>query len=296
MDPVLKDRKGNIITPSSEDGSLSFLYRNPFGRMCLKLVNRRFTAKLVGRYMDSRLSARRIEKFVKANNIDMSLYEDREFKSYNDFFTRKLRPEYMEICADPDALISPCDSKLTVYQLNGESVFFIKGAPYSLPVFLQNEQLAREFEGGHILVFRLSVDNYHRYCYFDSGTKGENVHIKGVLHTVKAISLEKYNYYHQNSREYTVMQTERFGKAIQAEIGAMLVGKIKNLSGECSFVRGEEKGMFEFGGSTVAVVLKKGAAVIDADILKSSAEGAETAVRIGERIGAALREGDTNAI
>ena len=289
MDPSVRSRTGGEYVPKSDDKALEFLYGNAFGRVLLKAVNKPFSAKVVGSYMNSRFSKRRIEKFVKENGIDMSLYEEREYKSYNDFFTRRLKPENLHICAEKDALVAPCDSKLTVYTIDEDSVFYIKNAPYSTAEFLKDPALAAEFNGGYMLVFRLTVDNYHRYCYFDSGTKGENIHIKGVLHTVKPVSLKRYNYYKQNCREYTVMQTENFGKAIQAEIGAMLVGKISNLSGACAFVRGEEKGMFEFGGSTVVVMLRKGVAVLDDDIIRNSAEGVETAVHIGERIGSAVR-------
>ncbi len=288
MDSIVRSRAGEEYVSSSDDKALDFFYNNAFGRICLKAVNKPFAAKIVGRYMNSRFSVKRIEKFVKENNIDMSLYEDCDYKSYNDFFTRRLKEENMHICMDPDALIAPCDSKLTAYKIDGDSVFYIKGAPYSLAEFLKNETLAAEFVGGLMLVFRLSVDNYHRYCYFDTGTKGENIYIKGVLHTVKPVSLGRYNYYKQNCREYTVMNTKSFGKAIQAEIGAMLVGKINNHSGECAFTRGEEKGMFEFGGSTVVVVLRAGAAVLDKDIVLNSGEGIETEVHIGERIGTAV--------
>ena len=288
MESVVRKRDGTEYIVSAGDKALGFLYGNAFGRLCLKIANKPLTAKIVGAYMNSRLSKRRIARFVKEEGIDMSLYEDREFISYNDFFTRRLRS--MDICMEKDALIAPCDSKLTVYPVETGSVFFIKGAPYSVASFLADEELARAFDGGYMCVFRLSVDNYHRYCYFDSGTKGENIHIKGVLHTVKPVSLGKYNYYSQNSREYTVMHTENFSLAVQAEIGAMLVGKIVNHSGACAFRRGEEKGMFEFGGSTVVVLLQKGVSVIDADIIANSAEGIETEVRIGERIGSAARK------
>ena len=284
---------GKRASDPSESKALRFLYNNALGRICLKALNKPFSAKIVGAYMDSRLSARRIKKFVDEYGIDMSLYEQREFKSYNDFFTRRMLPEHYNICADPRALIAPCDSRLTVYPLDAESVFYIKGSPYDAADFLQDEALAKEFEGGLMLVFRLSVDNYHRYCYFDSGTKGENIKIKGVLHTVQPVALGRYNYYKHNSREYTVMQTESFGKAIQAEIGAMFVGKIVNHASGCAFRRGEEKGYFEFGGSTVAVMLRKGAAEIFPEILAQSLAGEETPVRIGERIGfASGTEGD----
>jgi len=129
------------------------------------------------------------------------------------------------------------------------------------------------------------VDDYHRYCYFDNGTKGENVFIKGVLHTVHPIVVGEYNIYKRNCREYTVMETENFGRVIQVEVGAMMVGRIKNLHGAHSFSRGEEKGMFEFGGSTIVMLFKKDTIALDDDIIRNSANNVETIVKYGEKIG-----------
>jgi phosphatidylserine decarboxylase len=150
---------------------------------------------------------------------------------------------------------------------------------------INNEELAAEYIGGICLIFRLTVDDYHRYCYFDNGTKGNNTFIKGVLHTVNPIALGKYNIYKRNSREYTVLETENFGKAVQDEVGALLVGRIKNLHQTHTFKRGEEKGMFEFGGSTVVLLLKNNTAVIDDDIINNTKANIETVVRMGEVIG-----------
>lgn len=285
MDSIIRNREGEEMVSTREERALSFLYESVTGRICLKVVNRRSAAKLVGKYMNSRLSKGLIDRFIEKNNINMSFYEDKEYKSYNQFFTRRLKPECTCICMEKEALVSPCDSKLKVYPINDDSIFFIKDSPYNVKELLKNEELAKEFNGGLCLIFRLTVDNYHRYIYFDDGTKGENVFIQGVLHTVNPIALDRYNFYKQNCREYTVMETRNFGKAVQVEVGAMFIGRIKNNHSACSFKRGEEKGMFEFGGSTVVLLLKKNAAVIDGDIMANSGEGIETIVRIGERIG-----------
>lgn len=287
MDSIIRNREGEEMISTREERALSFLYESVAGRICLKVVNRRYTAKLVGKYMNSRLSKGLIDRFIEKNNIDMSIYEDKEYKSYNQFFTRNLKPECKCICMEKDALVSPCDSKLRVYPINDDSIFFIKDAPYNVKELIKNEELSKEFNGGLCLIFRLTVDNYHRYIYFDDGTKGENIYIQGVLHTVNPIALDRYNFYKQNCREYTVMETANFGKAVQVEVGAMLIGRIKNNHGPCSFKRGDEKGMFEFGGSTIVLLLKKNAAVIDGDIMANSGEGIETVVRLGERIGSA---------
>lgn len=122
--------------------------------------------------------------------------------------------------------------------------------------------------------------------YFDSGFKSRNRHINGVYHTVNPIALDTTDIYRENTREYTILHTENFGKVIQAEVGAMFVGRIVNHHmGHHRFVRGEEKGMFEYGGSTVILMFQKDTVEFDSDIVENSREGYETKVRMGEKIG-----------
>ena len=150
---------------------------------------------------------------------------------------------------------------------------------------LQNEELARRYCGGICAIFRLTVSDYHRYCYFDGGTKGENVFIPGKLHTVNPISTELYPIYKTNSREYTVLHTENFGDVVQMEVGALLVGRIVNYHQEHRFCRGEEKGRFEFGGSTIVLLFEKNTVRFPEEIFEFSAKGYEKKVKMGEKIG-----------
>lgn len=233
--------------------------------------------------MNSRLSVRRIAHFIESNRIDMSQYEKTQYRSYNAFFTRKVAPGARPIAKE--GLISPCDAKLSVYQLEENAFFSIKGSMYTIPELLCDDILAKEFAGGTCLIFRLTVDDYHRYCYVDSGKKGKNIYIPGILHTVQPIALAHCNIYKRNAREYTVLETEHLGRVVQVEVGAMMVGKIKNHHGPGAFLRGEEKGYFEFGGSTIVLLLKKGAAVLDHELWENTQNGLETVVKYGEKIG-----------
>lgn len=270
---------------NDSNSALKFLYGTVTGRIILKLISCRTVSKAAGLFLDSFLSKFMIKKFVKKNNIDMSQFENRDFNSFNDFFTRKLLPGSRTVECDTSALISPCDARLSVYDITEDSVFKIKGVPYSLEALLKNGGLAKDFSQGLCLIFRLCADDYHRYCYFDSGTKSKNIFIRGVLHTVQPIAFERYDVYAENCREYTVMNTENFGKAVQIEVGALLVGKISNFHEESSFERGSEKGMFEFGGSTIVLLLKKDSAIISSKIVENSLQGMETLVKYGEEIG-----------
>lgn len=285
---MIKDRSGNILAvDSAQGGALDFLYGNAFGRFITKLLARRFISELGRIYMESPLSKKRIAKLIKANNIDMSDYEDREFVSFNDFFTRKLASGKRTVDTDKNAIIAPADSKLTVYDIGVDSVYRIKGCDYSITNLLGgDEALAKEFYGGKCFVYRLTVDNYHRYCYPDSGIESEYRFIPGIYHTVNPIALAKYDVYGKNSRELTLLETDNFGKVAYIEVGAMMVGRINNCHTKERFERGDEKGYFSFGGSTIIVLYKKNTAVPDEDIAENSNTETETAVLFGERVGA----------
>ena len=265
--------------------TLKFLYENPFGRIILKGITLPFVSSIVGKYMSSSLSKRRIKKFISANGINMEEYEDRDFHSFNDFFTRKIKENRRPLPQDKEVLFSPCDGKLSAYKIDKDTVLPVKGSHYTISQLLNNNDLAEKYSDGYCLVFRLAVDDYHRYSYIDSGVKGENVKIKGKLHTVQPIALEKSPVFIQNSREYTVMHTENFGDVVQVEVGALMVGKIKNHQGKGKIIRGEEKGMFLFGGSTIILLLNSGEVQVEALFFENTKNHLETVVKLGESLG-----------
>ena len=285
---MIKTRTGDVIvTNEKQNKLLNKLYGTADGRRLLKLLTKPIVSKAAGDFMDSVFSKPLIKPFIRKNRIDVSQYQMRDFRSYNQFFTRRIKRDARPIDTAPSSLISPCDSKLSVYEIDANSIFRIKGSLYRVSDLLRNDFLARRYVGGYCFIFRLEVDDYHRYCYIDNGTKTGNTFIKGELHTVNPIALRHYNIYKRNCREYTVLHTENFGDVVQVEVGAMMVGRIKNHHGECRFSRGEEKGMFEFGGSTIVMLFEKDKVSPDGDLLKNTADGYETVVRYGETIGAA---------
>ena len=281
---MLVDRKTGEKTEVVVSGSQKFLYRNWFGRIILKILIRPFITKLGGWFLKRKISKKRIPKFIEEGHINVDDYYVDDIKSYNDFFIRKIKPGRRIIDDDPKHLIAPSDSKLSAYKIEENSIFKIKDSYYRVEDLIKNKELADEFIGGNILIFRLTVDDYHRYSYPATGKKGKNIHIKGVFHTVNPIALERYNFYKRNSREYTVLETIEFGKMIMVEVGAIMVGKIKNHHQEYEFKRGEEKGYFEFGGSTIVLITKNNIK-IDDDIITNTNNGDETIVKLGERIG-----------
>lgn len=281
------DRKGNMtIEENSQDRFLKFLYESRPGRWCLPVLVRPWVTELGGWFFNTSLSARLIPGFAERNRIDMGQYQEEVYGSYNDFFTRKIRPEARPINQKEKCLISPCDGKLSVYRIGRDSRLEIKGQSYTVESLLRNRKLACRYEGGYAFVFRLTVDNYHRYCYPAEGVKSSNVFLRGVYHTVNPAAAERRPIYSENAREYTLLQTPRFGTLVQMEVGAMMVGKITNYHKAPRKVdRGEEKGRFEFGGSTVILLAQYGKVRPDADLLENTENGFETVIRMGERIG-----------
>lgn len=286
---MIKDRNGEIVvTNEKQNILLKKLYGTVCGRVILKALTAPAVSKAAGAFMDSRLSVPLIKRFIKSSGIDTSQYVMKKFRSYNEFFTRRVKRGMRPIDRMPSHFISPCDSKLTVYKIGKSSVFRIKGSRYRVSDLIQNDFLAKRYEGGYCMIFRLEVDDYHRYCYIDSGTKTENTFINGELHTVNPIALEHYNIYKRNCREYTVLHTENFGDVVQVEVGAMMVGRIVNRHGAAEVVRGGEKGKFEFGGSTIVLLVQEDMIRIDDDILRNSAENIETVVKYGEKVAASV--------
>ena len=268
--------------------SLQFLYGTAPGRALLRPLVSRPLSRAAGRLLDAPFSKALIPPFIRGAGIDTEDYDLSEICCFNDFFCRPLKPGRRPIDQVPESLIAPCDGLLTVVPAEGDTVLPIKQSRYSLRRLLGNGELAKQYEGGMCLVFRLCVHHYHRYCYFDSGRKGVNVFLPGVLHTVRPVALEQVPVFTENCREYTCIQSEHFGPAVQMEVGAMLVGRIVNAHGCPRQVsRGEEKGHFAYGGSTIVLLLQKDAARMLPEILTASARGEEFPVRMGQRIGTA---------
>jgi len=280
------DRNGNIIVHNDlQNRVLKYLYKNKVGRILLKQLIKPWVSNISGLVLSSPWSRIFIPLFIRKNKIDMREYEDRKYYSFNDFFTRKIKKGKRKIDRHPEHLIAPCDGKLSVYPINKNSCFIIKNTTYTLRSLLRSKKLADYYENGTLLVFRLTVDDYHRYCYIDSGKKSKNYRIKGVFHTVNPIAYESVPVFKENTREYSVLYSKNFGRILMMEVGALLVGKIVNYHGEAYVRRGQEKGRFEFGGSTIIVCLEKGRVEIDKDILENSVNGIETVVKMGEKIG-----------
>ncbi len=269
---------------SGQDRLLHFLYTTTAGRLLLKPLVTPWFSKAAGAFLSTRFSCRLIEPFIGSNQIDMSQYEETTYRSFNDFFTRKIAPGARPLGGSEHTLISPCDGYATVYEITDNSTFDVKHTEYTLRSLLRSRRLAERFQGGCALILRLTVSDYHRYGYAASGRQSKNYAIPGFFHTVNPVANDCLPVYKENTREYTVIHSPVFGEVLQMEVGALMVGKIVNHKESCPVVRGEEKGFFEFGGSTILLLLQKDAAKIRSDLWANTLSGYETQVRFGEAL------------
>ncbi len=278
------DRKNKtyIEEKETQETLLHFLYHTGPGRFLLKAVTGSGFNRLLGCYYKSRLSRHKIAKFRKKFLTDTEEIGPAQFRSFNDFFIRRQR---VEADQRKSSLLAPATSRLSVYEAGKYASVRIKHTTYRIRdiVGRQGRELAGAYENGLCLVFRLAVTDYHRYIFIDDGVIKDSWHIPGILHTVRPIA-EKYRVYTANSRTVSVLATEHLGEIIQIEVGALTIGAIVNHP-KHKFRRGEEKGYFEYGGSTVVLLLKQDKVKLDGDIIAQSKKGVEVRVSAGEKIG-----------
>ena len=151
--------------------------------------------------------------------------------------------------------------------------------------------MAEEFNEGAMAIIRLAPVDYHRYHFPVSGKLEKIIDIKGDYFSVSPIAMKKsLEIFMKNKRSITLIEGEKYNRYLFAEIGATMVGTIVNTTKEKELVlKGEEKGYFKFGGSSVMMIFKKGIVNFDKDILENTKNGYETSVKMGEGIGSFYR-------
>lgn len=278
---------GQIKTEQVEAaGWLFWLYNNPVGELSLQaVIKRKLASEWYGRQMDKPASVRKIEPFIKKYHINMNDFQQKKYVSFNDFFTRKLRPGARKVDTARGVVVSPADGKVLAYADVDSQDFVVKGYRMNLHDFLQNDSLARLFAGGSLVLVRLCPSDYHRYHYPVSGRLSPVVKIKGDYYSVNPMALRRdIRIFCENKRQYQVIASQTFGPVLMAEIGATFVGSMVQVHRGDTAVKGEEAGYFKFGGSSVILLFRKGKIRIDKDLLKNTQNHLETSVKMGEEI------------
>jgi len=289
IDRKTGERKKEVV---AGDQFLRWMYNTSSGNSVLQLiVKRKLFSSIYGKLQDISFSKGKIVSFVKQLDIKMEEAEIEDvlkYKNFNDFFARKLKKEARPICKADNSLISPADGRVFAYEnINMDEVIQVKGLNYKLGELFQDEKLAIRYHGGVCIVVRLCPSDYHRFHFPDSGVPNSRKKIEGNYYSVNPIALNKIaEVYCQNKREITRFHSEHFREVVLMEVGATCVGSIVQTYKEGKRVeKGEEKGYFKFGGSTVILFLEKNTVKIDQDIIQNTDEGIETKVNMGEKIG-----------
>ena len=269
---------------------LTFFYGRAWGRLVARWVwSRILFSRLYGWIFHRRFSRRQIDRFVQQNRIDMSevVVPDDGFQSFNDFFIRRLSPGARPVARNPKALVAPADSRLKVFHLEDDTTLRIKGVSLTLAQLIDRSTVPEQFAGGHCLQFRLAPRDYHRFGYIEDGVQSPVHAIGGRLYSVSPLALRHMPaIWAENYRHWCIIETRTMGPILQIEVGATVVGSIVQHrfdGGYCT--RGEEKGYFQMGGSTVLMIMQPDRVTIDEDIVRHSRQDIETLVRYGEAIG-----------
>lgn len=273
------------------EGWLRFAYENPAGRFFVWLLARRaIFSQWYGRKMSKKESALRILPFITQYDINVDEFAKSAFdyKTFNEFFYRALKPEARPIAPGEAIAVFPADGRqLGFGDVSTAEGFYVKGATFTLAELFGDASLAERFAGGAMLISRLCPVDYHRFHFPVSGVPGESRRIEGWLYSVSPVALRR-NLRHllENKREITLIESPGFGDVAMVEIGATNVGAIRQ-----SFVpgrpveKGAEKGFFAFGGSCVVTVFQRGRIRLDEDIIRQSARHTELYARMGDRLG-----------
>ena len=292
-----KDRRDGEVKVEAIFGErpLRWVYGNPLGQLAQWLLIRRWIVSAwYGRKMDTLPSSLKIKPFIEQYALDEGEFADPvdDYHSFNEFFFRKLKPSARPIAAD--SVVFPADGRhLAFDDITGESNFFVKGQSFDLAQFLGDAGLAKRYDGGSMLLSRLCPVDYHRFHFPCAGQPGTPRFINGWLYSVNPIALiTRPSIFWENKRVVTAIESPALGQVQFVEIGATMVGSIRQTytPGE-TVAKGDEKGYFAFGGSSVAVLFEKGRIEFDTDLLKNTGGGLETYARVGERMAQALGQG-----
>ncbi len=271
---------------------LKWSCQSSLGRLFMDMIgSKKLMSLLMGHYQNSRFSKSQIHKFVKKMNINLEEAERSmisEYRSFNDFFTRKLKPGVRFIKAANDVVISPADGRILAYQnLQEYQMLQVKGKYFSIKKLLQDPVNAEEFKNGSCIVVRLNPSDYHRFHFPITCIPEAHQVIDGQYYSVNPMSLECVDkVYCKNVRHISYLRNGKQGIIGMVEVGAAMVGSVvQTYDPDCEAKKGEEKGYFQFGGSTVILLFQPNQITLDADLVVNTLNGFETLVRMGEAIG-----------
>ena len=252
-----------------------------------------FSSKFYGFLQKTSLSKCKIQPFIEEFEVDSSEFLDSvsSFRSFNDFFIRKLTPEARPIVSGKDVAILPADGRYLVYpNIEKSDGFLVKGKKFSLETFLQSKELADRYAKGSMVIARLCPSDYHRFHFPFNCMPSSSTLINGYLYSVNPIALKKnIDIFSENKREVTSLRTNQFGEVLFIEVGATNVGAIhQTFTPFEPYAKGDEKGYFSFGGSSLVLLFEPGTIQFDQDLIDASSDRIEVRGLMGQSLGRAL--------
>jgi phosphatidylserine decarboxylase len=272
------------------EGFLRWTYGNTLGAIALgTLVKRRFFSAWYGRRMSTPASASRIAPFIARYGLDPAEFAERpeSFRSFNEFFSRKLHPDARPIDPDAASVVFPADGRhLGFERASAIGGVFVKGQHFDLPMLLGDADLAARYADGALVLSRLCPVDYHRFHFPVAGVPGDTRMIPGPLFSVSPIALRRcLAYLWTNKRTITPLLTRHCGTVLQLEIGATCVGTIHQtfIPGQ-AVEKGQAKGCFAFGGSSTITLFEPGAVTLETDLVAHSSRLTELYAKVGTRM------------
>jgi len=251
-------------------------------------------SRMIGAFQASAISRGRIDDFVRDFGVEIEDYEvpAAGFRSFSEFFVRSLKPGRRPFPADARRLGSPAEGRLTVFPLrNGRAQLIVKGQKLDVRDLAPGMEEIRQAmpHEGHVFVFRLCPIDYHRFHFCADGDIVRLGHQSGELHSVNPAAHRVLpDIFLRNERQLCLYRSPTFGPLLQCEVGAFAVGKIVQTFHGHQVGRGQEKGYFDFGGSSVLLVTDARHLKPDEDLLRRTEEGIESLVRVGEALASAI--------
>ena len=291
------DRKTGKLEKEKVFGeeAIRFLYGKRIGKWINTLVSRfPLISSLFGWWQKGSWTKRNVVPFIQSYQMDPSefLSPPDSFHSFNDFFIRRLKPESRPINQEEEIAVLPADARYLFYpniaQTDG---YVVKGKKFSLQALLQNAELADRYSRGSMVIARLCPTDYHRFHFPIDSLPGKPRLINGALYSVNPIALRKnIHIFSENKRTITTLQTEKFGEVLFIEVGATNVGSIHQTYTADSLCRkGDEKGYFSFGASSIILLFEPRTIIFDEDLQKASKQRIEIRGLMGQSMGALYR-------
>lgn len=270
--------------------AVKWLYESTYGKSLSRVISHPFVSALYGAYQDHPISRRKIPQFVHDFDINLSEFapqsgrtESDPYENFNQFFIRSFREGKREFVEDDSIMPSFCEARYFGYEkISPEVKVPVKGKYLNTQDLLGRKKWQNHFEGGSLLIARLCPVDYHRFHFPDQGELVDDYSVYGPLHSVNPLALKnKADIFLTNKREVSILNTKNFGLMAFIEVGATCVGKIVQTHSKRSFLRGEEKGYFLFGGSTVILLGERGAWKPEDEILDYTSRGIEVYSKLG---------------